>query len=153
MKKVRITESQLKGLVRRMINEEMEDRSYDDFADDPTDYEPPRGSFKEKNPTINVKGLSVADAIKKIKSEIYPLKVLSVDTLGNETIILKTFIDRYSGVSEGYSFDYKKSKYTPLDPSTGKNLADAWRMADMNNRAYLNGIATTDASFDQFEFH
>jgi hypothetical protein len=131
MRKVQITESQLKGLVRKMIKEEMEDRSYGGY--DPMDDEPPfggsEGSFKEKNPTINVKGLPITDAIRKIKSEIYPLKVLSVDTLGNETIVLKTFIDRYAGVYEGYSFYYKNnSNYKPsfdhYDPSV-KARSDA----------------------------
>jgi hypothetical protein len=117
MRKVRITESQLKGLVRKMIKEEMEDRSYGGY--DPMDDEPPfggsEGSFKEQNPTIRIKGLSIADAIRKIKTESQ-VRVLNIKDWKNyKQIDLQTYIDRGAGVSEGYTFHYDENGRAATD--------------------------------------
>ena len=150
MKKVRITESQLKGLVKKMIREEMENRSFVGY--DPMDDEPPfggtEGDWREKNPSINVKGLSIADAIKKIKSES-KVRILRIEDYDEDSqypyFTLKTYIDRHNGVSEGYTFYYKKSQNQPNLQNL--SLRDAFKQSP-----YPNGIATTDARFEQFEF-
>ena len=133
MAKNKITLNELRSLVKKVVNEEIHNES-----------------FWEKNLIINVKGLSVLDAIKKIKSQISPMKVLFEKKIEEKNcIILPTDSNRddlftQDSITEGYIFYYKKNELTTDVPS---NNLTGLKKAEQD---YLNdwqGVAITDAKF------
>ena len=129
----KITLNELRSLVKKVVNEEIHNES-----------------FWEKNLIINVKGLSVLDAIKKIKSQISPMKVLFEKKIEEKNcIILPTYSNRddlftQDSITEGYIFYYEKNELKTDVPS---NNLTGLKKAEQD---YLNdwqGVAITDAKF------